>query len=313
MTLFDLSSAIAVTYTYGSEGGDGQSITRDPDITGPEPLIRHTTANGSNGALFSPGVKISGSPFVTCPIIPTPTPTLLPTPERNLIINEILADPHATEGDANGDGTVDTAQDEFVEIVNNTGSNADIGGWTLSDSTAQRHAFPPNTILSDGCAIVVFGGGSPTGSFGGSLVMTASAGSLGLNNTGDTVTLSNPNGRIIASYTYGSEAGDDQSITRDPDVAGSPLVKHSTAAGSNGALFSPGQRVDGANFIICPAIQPTATPRPTGTPRPVRDVLINEIHADPDDQRGDANGDGAVSTRHDLRNWYRCVGRPATG
>jgi hypothetical protein len=34
----------------------------------------------------------------------------------DLIINELLADPDATLGDANGDGTVSTSQDEFIEF-----------------------------------------------------------------------------------------------------------------------------------------------------------------------------------------------------
>ena len=35
-----------------------------------------------------------------------------------IFINEILADPDATNGDANGDGVVSSTQDEFVELVN---------------------------------------------------------------------------------------------------------------------------------------------------------------------------------------------------
>lgn len=84
-------------------------------------------------------------------------------------------------------------------------------------------------------------------------MQVSSTGQLGLNNTGDTVTLNN--GAVnVASYTYGSEGGDNQSLTRDPDVTGAdPLVKHSTATGSGGALFSPGTMIDGSQFPGCPA------------------------------------------------------------
>ncbi len=164
------------------------------------------------------------------------------------VINEIHADPDASTGDANGDGSVNTTQDEFVEIINNTGTSVDISGWTLSDSVGVKYTFPFRSQIVDGCGVVVFAGGIPTGRFGNILVQKA--GSLGLNNTGDTVSLNNGSADV-ASYTYGSEGGDNQSITRDPDITGS-FVKHSTATGANGALFSPGTQADGSAFSGCP-------------------------------------------------------------
>jgi len=99
---------------------------------------------------------------------------------------------------------------------------------------------------------VVFGGGTPTGEFGTSVVQTASSGALGLNNGGDSVTLSD-GVNSAAVVSYGGEGGDNQSLTRDPDITGpEPLVKHSTATGSGGALFSPGTMIDGSNFDGCP-------------------------------------------------------------
>ncbi len=177
-----------------------------------------------------------------------PIPTQIPT----LVINEIHADPDSTFGDANGDGIVDVLEDEFVEIVNITGSSVDIGGWTINDGVRLRHTFSPGTIIADGCSVVVFGGGSPDGDFGYSLVQTASQGTLGLNNDGDTLTLYDPAFTPVLSYTYGIEGGDNQSLTRDPDISGpDPLVKHSTVPASGGALYSPGQQVDGGIFIGC--------------------------------------------------------------
>lgn len=171
-------------------------------------------------------------------------------PPAAWIINEIHADPDAAAGDANGDGAVDTGQDEFVEIINNTGTPADISGWTLSDGVGVKHTFPPGTELPDQCAILLFGGGTPTGSFGDALVQTA--GSLGLNNGGDTVTLADGGGATLAAYTYGNEGGDNQSLTRSPDMTGpEPLVKHTAAAGAGGTLFSPGTAVDGSKFSGC--------------------------------------------------------------
>jgi hypothetical protein len=189
----------------------------------------------------------------------------------NLVLNELHADPDTGAGDANGDGTVQSGGDEFVEIVNRGAAGLDLSGWTLADTVSTRHVFPPGSVVPAGCAVVVFGGGSPTGTFGGALVQTASSGTLGLNNGGDAVSLDDGAGGVV-SYAYGAEGGDDQSLTRDPDVDGAePLVGHTTATASGGTRFSPGTRVDGTAFAGCGAgpvatATSTATPVPTGTP-----------------------------------------------
>ncbi len=170
------------------------------------------------------------------------------TPAPTLVINEILADPDTNDGDANGDGVVGTTDDEFLELVNVTVADLDISGYTVSDAVSLRHTFASGTVIESGAAIIVFGGGTPTGSFGGAAAVVASTGSLGLNNSSDTVTLANGAGGSIETVTYGGAAGDNQSIARDPDLTGA-FVKHSSIA-SNPALFSPGVRnVDGQPFI----------------------------------------------------------------
>ena len=183
---------------------------------------------------------------------PTPTATQTPTPLPVLIINEIHAEPHDNDGDANGDGDIDDRDDEFIEIVNTTENPIDISHWEIHDLTGVRHVFSDTTIIPAQCAIVIFGGGIPTGSFGGSFVVTASSGTLGLNNSGDTLTIKNSEGTVIDSHQYGTNADDDQSITRDPDITGpDPMVRHSLAAGSSGALFSPGTSINGSSFSGC--------------------------------------------------------------
>jgi lamin tail-like protein/type IX secretion system substrate protein len=157
----------------------------------------------------------------------------------NLVINEILADPDLTDGDANGDGFVSSSQDEFVEIINNELTTQDFGGYTLSNSSNIRHTFPPPTNIPAGESIVVFGGGTPT--FINGTTQIASNGALNLNNAGDDVILKSGS-MVIASYTYGSEGGDNQSLGRNPDITGD-FAKHSTFA-PDAVLFSPGDRND---------------------------------------------------------------------
>jgi hypothetical protein len=266
ITLRDLSNTVRASYTYGAEGGNDQSLTRNPDITGSEPLILHSTADPVDGSLFSPGTRIDGTAFAGCeeeptntptpPGGPTATPTETPPPPGNQwVINEILFDPPTDPvlGDANCDGTRDGTQDEFVEIVNISGSEVDISGWTIEDGIGLRHIFPPGTVIPHMCAVVVFGGGSPICStFSGVTVQTASTGMLGLNNDGDTVTLLSGT-QVMAMYTYGAEGVSDESLVRNPDIIGTePLSAHSSADMVDGSLFSPGRMIDGTAFPGCP-------------------------------------------------------------
>jgi hypothetical protein len=171
--------------------------------------------------------------------------------QASLIVNEILADPASgPAGDANGDGIRNGSQDEFIELVNVSDTSLDIGGWTISDLTGMRHRFDPGATILSQMAVVVFGGGTPTGLFGGAQVLMASSGSLGLNNGGDEIRLLDAMSSMIDLVSYGSEGGADQSITLDPDLAGTSFVRHSTAFGSGGIAFSPGTRIDGMPFGI---------------------------------------------------------------
>jgi hypothetical protein len=232
----------------------------DPGVVNfsPAPL----TATPTRTRTATPTVTKTPTPTRTATITPTPTrtgtatltstPTLTPVPVTVLVINEILAEPHLALGDANGDGSVQLTEDVFIEIVNRLETSLDIGGWVLRDLTAVRHAFPAGTVIPSGCTVVVFGGGEPTGTFGNSLVQVASTGDLSLAVSGDILTLLNTSLVPVASYGYGGEASDSQSITRYPDITGpEPLVKHSTVAASGGSLFSPGTKVDGSAFEGC--------------------------------------------------------------
>ncbi len=169
----------------------------------------------------------------------------------NIILNEFLAGvpgsiPEDLVGDANGDGIRSNTEDEFVEIVNlnGDGSAVDLSGWVITDNIGPRHTFPPGSVVEDGRAILVFGGGLPTGVFGGAIVQTASQGNLGWSNTGDTITLL-AGGVPIFSVAYEGELGTALiGAVRDPELTGD-FVLHDVAAGSGGAIFSPGTQTDG--------------------------------------------------------------------
>lgn len=169
-------------------------------------------------------------------------------PWLGFIINEVLYDPDAGSlGDANGDGTRDANEDEFIEFFN-SGLALDISGYTVSDESSVRHTFPAGTIVPKNGVIVLFGGGVPTGTFGGAIVQTASGGLLNMNNAGDIVTLRDASGAVILTFdVYPLSDNPNESYTRNPDLTGD-FEQHSTIETSNGTLFSPGTKINGSSF-----------------------------------------------------------------
>ncbi len=186
---------------------------------------------------------------------------------RDILINEFLADPpDGVEGDANQDGVTNTSQDEFVELINTTNQDIDVGGYQLLTRTGSgsvdlvRHTFPSGTIVPPCTSIVVFGGGNFDPhhiAFGGAQVFKASSGSLGLANSAGVLTVFDSSAKVHGFVAYGGlsgiDAGDNQSITRAPDINGS-FTKHQFAS-EVGRRFSPGTYLNGPPFETCaPAI-----------------------------------------------------------
>ncbi len=168
----------------------------------------------------------------------TVTVDAVATPERGeLVINEVLADvPVST--DVNGDGTGDSVEDEFAEIVNAGKATVDLGGATLwdSDNEIARHTFDSGTTLLPGSAIVVFGGGNASrvkGTHCTAEVANADDGSLdyglALSNDGDTLTLKSKGDEILDTITWTSNDPVDASIVLDPEIDGSRTTAHDDA------------------------------------------------------------------------------------
>lgn len=169
-------------------------------------------------------------------------------PWLGFLINEVLYDPASGDaGDANGDGTRDANEDEFIEFYN-SGPELDLSGYTISDASSLRHTFPAGTILQPNDVLVLFGGGTPTGNFGGALVQTASEGQINMSNSGDLVTLADASGNVVLTFDVEPLSNNpDESYTRNPDLTGG-FEQHSTIEGANGTLFSPGTKLDGTSF-----------------------------------------------------------------
>jgi hypothetical protein len=124
-----------------------------------------------------------------------------------IIINEYLADPATgAAGDANGDGTTNATQDEFVELVNAGALPLDISGFTVSDAAQIRFTIPAGKVIPSGEAAVFFGGGTPTGNFGNAaangLVFAIGGAGLNLANAADSIIIKNSLGIEVTRHDY---------------------------------------------------------------------------------------------------------------
>ena len=232
-----------ISYPAGKNGDP--SWQRLPNLSG---FQKHPAA------LFSPG---SPPPVVAEPIMEElpPVPVLgidlsssgsinndasIPPPAilkaMDLVINEILSAPTV---DVNGDGIFNSGDDEFVEIVNVSGSDLDISGLTLSDKTKIRHIIPAGTILQNLQPLVIFGS-------------TASTNSLGLNNSGaEQVTITTTDGIVIDEISFDNSNLSGISLNRTPDLSFNVLNPHDKFLKSTGK-YSPGTRIDGSLFSTPP-------------------------------------------------------------
>lgn len=164
----------------------------------------------------------------------------------DIVINEIFANPTEGYGDANGDGKVDASEDQFIEMVNNEEGPVDISGWTLSDDFGSRFTFPDGTVLQAGTGVVVFGGGTPSGNFGGARVLTANG--LGFDKSEEVLLLKDGQNNIVEEVGYKLQGSDGQSLTRTVDITGSLTMRHSEATETGSNLFSPGTKINGTSF-----------------------------------------------------------------
>ena len=98
--------------------------------------------------------------------------------------------PGPDENDLNG---------EWVLLENRGGASADLETWVLRDeSSVNRYAFPPGTLLEPGETLAVYSGcGSDDA---GSLYWCASGPVW--NNGGDTALLLDPQGNVAAYLVY---------------------------------------------------------------------------------------------------------------
>jgi hypothetical protein len=144
------------------------------------------------------GSFIRGTPgSINSVFFPTPEPTFIP---GRVVINEVLIRPHY---DWEGKGGVTTA-DEFIELFNTGPGDVNLRGWILDDTGlggSAPYVFDDDEIL-------------PSGGF---LAMFRSKTRIALNDTGDSVRISAPDGHLIDRITYLKVTAYNLSYGRLPD------------------------------------------------------------------------------------------------
>lgn len=206
-------------------------------------------------------------------------------PRSQVFVNELLPNPAGT----------DRGQ-EYVEIVNGSDVTVDLSGWTLGDaSDPVRHTFS-GTVLGPGEVVVVF----DTGEHAEPHAIVSSTGTLSLNNTGDRITLADPEGAPVDVVEYGT-AADGVAFNRATDgVRDEQWVRHDAL----GALpSSPGTRADGTPFGEAAPPEFTVIvnevlPNPAGTDLGQEYVEIVNLGPDDADLGGWRLGDLADPARH---------------
>ncbi|HVP38901.1 MAG TPA: lamin tail domain-containing protein [Candidatus Saccharimonadales bacterium] len=170
-----------------------------------------------------------------------------------LVINEVLASPAR---DWNGDGTVSSRDDEWVEIYNPADTPVALDGYRLADAdTTWRFAL--TGTLGPRARLVVFG----SDAYAWEKATHHPAYGLSLNNGGDTVRLwkfSGADSVQVDAVTYGAvEGGSDRGYGRFPDGAGSWKLFDAldpAPAGSNPPGTGCGPTPGAANGCPSPAV-----------------------------------------------------------
>ena len=133
-----------------------------------------------------------------------------------IVVNEFLADPEGSVefGDANGDGVRNAQEDEFVELLNVSGREIDLTGWTLGDDERVDFQFPDGYIIKPYEFVSIFGGGDVSNVPGYNadpmltrVFATGDSVGNGLANSGDYFVVLSPDGSHDMYLAYGSKFG----------------------------------------------------------------------------------------------------------
>ncbi len=217
-----------------------------------------------------------------------------------LTINEILINPL---NDLNSDGVTD-AGDQYIELVNFTADDIDLGGWQIRNLGLGWYQFPSGTTLGSGCVLLLFNhiDAAHLDDYLPAVSMPADENPLTQSGVLSLLDSDGMEREVVTWNANGVPIG--TSLTRCPDLLGDTLVPHSP-----GTLcdtfdieddLSLGRRVDQSLF------PGSCSEDLDGDGVP--DVIDNCDEANPD--QADCNGNG-IGDICDISEWVENGGTQA--
>lgn len=171
----------------------------------PTPRVQHITVTDESAAIMPPAPAVTlgvaaatPPPAPTLAAVPTPpaptpvaaaTPPPAPTPVATARITIAHIEYNPPGRDLDG---------EYILLRNNTAEPVDMTGWKLSDGGG-RHSFTfPAFRLAPGAQVKLW---TRAGAANAANLYWANRGAI-WNNAGDTATLKDTTGSVVASYSY---------------------------------------------------------------------------------------------------------------
>ena len=249
-------------------------MTETPTPTDTITITMTATLSSTSTTPLSP----TPTPSATTTNTPLPTPVHTPYPARMILINEVA-----------WAGTLASANDEWIELFNNSSSTINLSGWTLTDGGDIRISLG-GAITSRGYFLLERTDNSTISDIGANQIYRGS-----LRNSGETLRLLDPSGALIDRANGGGgawpagDAASRKSMERagpggnwgsftgvggaGKDAVGNPI--QGTPGRKNSVLLPP----PASTYPPTPSPTPTPTPQTnsTPTPYPLHSVMINEI------------------------------------
>jgi hypothetical protein len=123
---------------------------------------------------------------------------------NNIYVNAVLANPSGSPGfDTDGNGTVSSGADEFIQICNDSTGDVIVTGWTINDGVGLKYTFGTDTIHAGECIAIInnYSGSTPMPAY----FRDRNSGSSVWNNSGDDIIISD--GTNSCTETYSTSSG----------------------------------------------------------------------------------------------------------
>ena len=229
-----------ITIYYGDNDGGSTIGNWDSSVSLGDQISTFSTTLSSLNPLttyYFRALAVNGAGSIWA----TPTETFTTLEAADFIINEFMA---ANDGGTTNNpnswypiaNQVGGATDDWIEILNTSGSTLDIGGWHLTDDGGNltKWTFPPSTNLNDGEFLIVYASNDNAPDANGNLHTN-----FKLSAGGEYLALVSPSGTVISEFgpagsDYPSQS-DDVSYGLHPSTEASVFFTSPTPGSANDA------------------------------------------------------------------------------